>query len=224
MKIVLYDWPPSPFCIKVRAVLARKGIAYEKVPALSRLREITKRGGIGKVPALDIDGEFLVDSTDIARTLDARFADPPLVPPHPHERALCHALEDWSDEALYFIALWHHWHEPAGRKQAQRYFAKTILGRVLFWPYVASVERQLKGQGTGRKTAAHIARDMERNLDAIEDMLDGRDFLLGEGPRLCDYAVGGQLVYLMRAPKTRDVLASRPRTRAFLARMPEVRV
>lgn len=200
-KIVLYDWPPSPFCMKVRAVLARKGVAYERVPALSRVREVERRGGVGKVPALDVDGTMLVDSTDI-----------------------CHALEDWADEGLYFLGLWHHWHEPAGRAQARRYFAKTLLGRIMFRPYLSRIEGQLKGQGTGRKSDAHVRADMERSLDAIERMLDGREWLLGSGPNLCDFAVAAQLTYLARAPATREVLRDRTATQAFLKRLPEVRV
>jgi glutathione S-transferase len=223
-KLVLYDWAPSPFCIKVRAVLARKGVRYERVNALSKVREVKRRGGIGKAPALELDGVLHVDSTDIAHELEARFPEPPVLPQSPRERARCHALEDWADEALYFLGLWHHWHEPSGRAQAKRYFAKSMLGRVLFLPYVARIEGQLKGQGTGRKSDAHVRADLERDLDAIEAMLDGRDWLLESGPWLCDYAVASQLTYLLRAPATRDALATRPATQAFLARMPEVAV
>ena len=112
--IVLYDWGPSPFCMKVRAVLAHKGLPYTKVPAL------------------DVDGEFLVDSTDIAHELERRFPTTPILPAAARERALCHALEDWSDESLYFFGLYYHWHEPAGRRQAAAYFARTWLGRLAF--------------------------------------------------------------------------------------------
>lgn len=224
VKIALYDWPPSPFCMKVRAVLARKGLAYERLPALRHAREIARRGGVGKVPALALDGEFLVDSTDIAHALEARFPEPAVLPSEPRERALCHALEDWCDESLYFTGLYYHWHEPAGRAQARRYFAKTLLGRVMFPPYLLRVERQLRGHGVARKSPAHVRADLARNLDAIEALLAGREYLLGAGPYLCDYALASQLVYLARAPATREALADRPNARALLARLPEVRV
>jgi glutathione S-transferase len=224
VKIVLFDWAPSPFCMKVRAVLARKGLPYERVPALGRVREVRRRGGVGKAPALEIDGELHVDSTDIVYALEARAPTPSVLPEDTRERAMCHALEDWADEALYFLGLYFHWHEPQGRKQARRYFGRTALGRVLFWPYAARIERQLFGQGTGRKSEAHVRRDLERSLDAVEAMLEGRDYLLGDGPYLCDYAVASQLTYLTRAPATRTALAERPRTQALLARLPDVRM
>jgi glutathione S-transferase len=217
--IVLYDWAPSPFCMKVRAVLAHKQLAYTKVPALSRVREIYRRGRVGKVPALDVDGEFLVDSTDIAHELERRFPTPRLLPSDPRERALCHALEDWADESLYFFGLYYHWHEPAGRRQAAAYFARSWLGRLAFRPYLMRIERQLYGHGVARKSAAHIAADLDRNLDAVEALLAGRDFLLGDVPYLCDLALGGQLVYLLRAPATKEVLAGRPSSARFVERL-----
>lgn len=224
VKIALYDWPPSPFCMKVRAVLEYKGLAYERIPALSRIREVYRRGAVGKVPALDIDGEFHVDSTDIAHLLERRVPMPPILPVAARERALCHTFEDWSDESLYFFGLYYHWHEPQGRRRAAAYFAKTVLGRLSFRPFLARIERQLRGHGTARKSAAHVRADLERNLDVIETLLQGRAFLLGEGPYLCDFALAAQLTYLTRAPAVRDALRDRPESRAFLARLPQVRV
>lgn len=224
MKIALYDWPASPFCMKVRAVLERKALPYERLPALKHVRHVRSRGGVGKVPALEIDGEMLVDSTDIVYALEARVPEPAVIPSAPLLRARCHVLEDWSDEALYFFGLYHHWREPAGRRQAQRYFAKTLLGRVAFWPFAARVAAHSDGQGLGRKSYEHVRRDLARSLDAVEALLAEGDFLLGQGPLLCDYALASQLVYLTRAAATRGALEGRPRTLAFLARMPEVRM
>lgn len=216
---MLYDWPPSPFCRKVRAVLDRKGLPYERLPALQHVREIRRRGGIGKVPALSIDGEMLVDSTEIVHTLEERVPAPPVLPREPELRARCHVLEDWCDEALYFLGLYHHWRDPAGRRQTRRYFEKTLLGRFAFWPFQAKISAQLDGQGVGRKTAEHVRRDLDRSLDAVEVMLATSDYLLPEGPWLCDYALAAQLEYLTRAPATRGVLDARPSSAAFVARL-----
>lgn len=221
--VALYDWPPSPFCMKVRAVLEHKEVPYRRIPALSAVGEVYRRGKIGKVPALDVDGTFLVDSTDIALELERRFPAKPVLPASPRERALCHVLEDWSDESLYFFGLYYHWYEPAGRRRAQKYFAKTLVGRLAFRPYLARVVGQLRGHGTARKSAAHVRADLERNLDAVEALFDDdRPFLLGSSPYLCDFALASQLVYLTRAASTEHVLEARPRARALLARLPQV--
>jgi glutathione S-transferase len=218
-RIVLYDWPASPFCAKVRAVLERKGLEYERAPAIPNRRRIERRGGVGKVPALEIDGEFLVDSTDIVHHLERRFPSPAVMPAGPADRALCHALEDWTDESLYFFGLYFNWHEPAGRRATRGLVGRTLLGKLMFWPMLRRIERQLWGQGTGRKSPAHVRSDLERNLDAVEGLLGRGDYLLGAGPWLCDYALMSQLVYIGRAAALTDLYRSRPRISAFLERM-----
>lgn len=214
----LYDWPVSPFCHKVRAVLAHKGLAFERVPALQHRAEIKRRGKIGKVPALELDGEFLVDSTDIVHALERRFPATPVLPPDAAARARCHVIEDWCDESLYFLGLYFHWREPSGRRAAHELFSRTLLGRLSFWPIWLRINRQLDGQGTGRKSEAQIRTDLARHLDAIEAMLE-REWLLGDGPWLCDFSLMAQLVYLSRAAALSQAFADRPRINAFLARM-----
>jgi len=216
--VTLYDWAPSPFCRKVRAALEHKGIAHRRLPALEHVAEIRRRGGVGKVPALDLDGRFLVDSTDIVHALEERAPEPALLPREPRARALCHVLEDWADESLYFFGLYYHWHEPAGRRQVAAYFGRTWLGWLTFRPYLFRIERQLAGHGIARKSPAHVRADLERNLDALEGMLEGRAYLVDEAPRLCDLAVMAQLVYLARTPTWRDVLERRRLPGNFVAR------
>lgn len=78
MYLRLFDWGPSPFCIKVRAILDYKGLAYERVAVLGpgSLWELMRRSPVRKVPALDVDGCLVVDSTDIAHELGKRPANP----------------------------------------------------------------------------------------------------------------------------------------------------
>lgn len=223
MKIVLYDWAPSPFCLKVRALLEYKNIAYDRRPALGAMRRIRRRGGIGKVPALEIDGVFIVDSTDIAYELERRFPTPSTQPADPRERALCHVLEDWCDESLYFYGLYYHWQQAEGRNQTGAYFARSLTGRLAFHLLLPRMLRQIAGQGLGRKAEKQIRADLDRQLEAIEGLLGTSPFLLGDAPYLCDFALMSQLVYLQRAPAMRDVLKDRPAARGFLARLREVR-
>lgn len=220
MPLRLYDWKPSPFCMKVRLVLAHKGVPFEKVPVLAHLPELYRRGRVGKVPAIDIDGEFVEDSTDICHRLEQDHPSPPVIPADPRDRAACHLMEELCDESLYFFGLYYHWHEPDGRRRARAFFSRTLVGRVAFWPYLARIERQLTGHGLGRKPVERIRADLERNLDAFEVMLAGRDFLLGSGPYLCDFALVSQLAYLTLAPATQDVVAGRPNLARLMARCP----
>ena len=187
--------------MKVRAILDYKGVPYERVvPFGSTMVKLRRRGKTGKVPAIEIDGELIVDSTDIAYAIDEKFPDPPLLPTDARERGLCHALEDWADESLYFIGLYYRWFEAEGRKAIPAAFGKSVSGRVLYRYYLRMMLAQIRGQGTLRKTPEHVRSDLERHLDAIEGMLAARPYLLGDRPYLCDFALWGQLNYLNRTP------------------------
>lgn len=198
--VTFYDWPYSPFCMKVRAILDHKGVEYKSINPLGPAYGQLRRQGTGKVPALEIDGQFVTDSTDIAYALDERFPDPPLLPADPHQRGLCHAVEDWADESLYFIGLYYRWYEAEGRKPIAGVFGKTWRGRLTYLFYLRRILGQVRGQGTLRKTPEHVLRDLDRNVDAAEQLLSPGPFVFGDRPYLCDFALWGQLNYLARTP------------------------
>lgn len=215
MKVIFYDWPYSPFCMKVRAILEHKSIDYETVNPLAARGKL-KRSGTGKVPAVEIDGAFVTDSTDIAYALEDRFPDPPLLPDNVHERGLSHAIEDWADESLYFLGLYYRWFELEGRKPVAAVFGQSLKGQLAYRYYLRLILRQLKGQGTLRKSREHVRRDLERNLHAAENLLTPGPFALGQSPYLCDFALWGQLTYLARTPVGGASISKRPVIMSFL--------
>jgi len=224
VNVVLYDWGPSPFCLKVRAILEHKRIPYTRRGALGRpMLELRRRGRIGKVPALDLDGELICDSTDIAYALERREPEPAVLPADPRERALCHALEEWADESLYWIGIYFQWVDPAGLAMVPQAFGKGPLGKVAFEVYRRRIQRQVRGQGTARKPDAHVRRDLERQLDAAEGLLTPGPYLLGARPALCDFAVMSQLVYLSRTPVGKPRIEARPALGRYLAAMKGLR-
>lgn len=220
-RLVLYDWAVSPFSLKVRAALDHKGLAYVRVPIVRRANRLSvrRRGGVGKAPALEIDGRLHVDSTDICHEIERRFPDPPILPAAARERALCHAIEEWADESLYFIGLYYHWHDPEGRARVPEAFPRGLGGRLLFRFFLRRVLGQLRGQGTARKSPEHVRSDLARHLDALDALFADRPFALGDRPYLCDFALFGQLVYLGRSPVGGRSLAGRTAIEGFVSRM-----
>jgi glutathione S-transferase len=222
-QIVFYDWAPSPFCIKVRAILDYKKLTYKRVNPLGRaIFDLRRRGKTGKVPAVEIGGRLVVDSTDIAYELEKLFPEPPVLPGDAKARALCHALEDWCDESLYFSNLYYQWHEAEGRKNLSKAFGTSVVGRLFQARYSRVIRRQLKGQGTLRKTPEHVRADLERHVGAIEALLAPGPFLLGAKPYLCDFALLGQLIYLGRTPVGAKLLEGRAGIDAFRSAMKAV--
>ena len=223
MNVVMFDWGPSPFCLKVRAILDYKRIPYQRVNALGKpILDVRRRGKIGKLPALEIDGELVCDSTDIAYQLERRVPEPAILPQGPRERALCHALEEWADESIYFVGLYFQWIDPDGLAGVPQAF-RGAFGKVAFRVMLRRIRRQLLGQGTARKPDAHVRADLERHLDAAAGLLSPGPFLLGNAPALCDFALMAQLVYLSRTPVGKPKVEERPALTAYLAAMRALR-
>ena len=217
--ITFYDWPYSPFCMKVRAILDRKAFEYKSVNPLGSAYGKLRRRGTGKVPAVEIDGQFVTDSTDIAYALDERFPDPPLLPDDPHQRGLCHAVEDWADESLYFLGLYYRWYDAEGRKPIAGVFGRTWRGRLTYRFYLKRILGQVRGQGTLRKSPDHVRRNLDRNLNAAEQLLAPGPFVFGDEPYLCDFALWGQLNYLNRTPVGGKAIGKRKALVEFIERL-----
>jgi len=148
---------------------------------------------------------------------------PTILPADPRLQGLSHALEDWADEALYFLGLYFQWLEPRGKPMVRKAFGATPLGIAARLFYQRRIAAQLRGQGTGRKSAGHIASDLRRELAALTGMLAGQPFLLGAQPYLCDFAVNAQLVYMSRPPGSAEILGEYPVLAAYMERMKSLR-
>ena len=204
--------------MKVRAILEYKAIDFETAKPLAARGKLRRRG-TGKVPALEIAGAFITDSTDIAYALEERFPDPPVLPPTDLERGISHAIEEWADESLYFLGLYYRWYEPEGRRPVAAVFGNSLRGRLIYHHYLRLILRQLKGQGTLRKSPEHVRADLERGLDATASLLTPGPYALGAKPYLCDFALWGQLNYLSRTPVGGASIGKRPAIVQFIERL-----
>ena len=97
---VLWQLSTSIFSEKARWALEHKRIQYETKDLLpgahGLILKLRRRGGT--VPALDIDGRTVRDSTAIIAALEELRPDPPLYPDGGDARAEALALEDFFDE------------------------------------------------------------------------------------------------------------------------------
>lgn len=223
-ELLLYDWGPSPFCLKIRALLDWKGVPFRRRRVgLAEIFGLRRRGTTGKVPALELDGTLISDSTEIALAVDERWPEPPAVPRDGRKRAECMALEDWADEWLYWLGIYYQWQDPAGRRRVPAAFGRSVSGRATALVYARLIQQQLRGQGLGRKTEPQVRRDLERALDTVTGLLEPGPWLLGDGPYLCDFAVASQVLYVSRTPVGGPAVAARPRLAAYLEAMKTAR-
>src|SRR5689334_15456342 len=147
---LLYDLDDSPFCLKARVCLQLKGVPFRRVTVtVGRLRELRRLNPLGKVPVLVAGGDVVADSSRIARHLEARYAEPALVPAAPEARAYAALLEEWADEALYFIVGAFKWLNRENRAAALANTATEMAG-----PIVRPVVGRLLARRVRRRYAA----------------------------------------------------------------------
>lgn len=103
--IRLYQTQTSPYCHRVRIVLAEKGLDYQIVPIeLSKgdhkTAQFLRLNPIGKVPVLS-DEDFIVsESLVINEYLDEEYPYPELMPEAPQDRALVRLWTSFVDQKI----------------------------------------------------------------------------------------------------------------------------
>ena len=204
-KIVLHEWRISPFCNKVRQILAHKNLAYETVRYNGlEARRAASLTEVGKLPVIDLDGERIADSAAIAHALEARFPDPPLFPADPRDRARAHFWESWAGEALYPFEVYYRFAEPEARAKAldalcegRPGWERALLAAVLPGRY----RRKLREVGLGRMPVADVDARLKGHLDALVVLLEGAPWLAGAERCVADLAVAAQLQELIRTSR-----------------------
>ena len=222
-ELLLYDASDSPFCLKARICLQLKGVPFRRVPVtLGRLRELRRLNPLGQVPVLVQGTEVIVDSSRIARHLEARYPEPALIPRDPTARAYATLVEEWADEALYFIVAAFKWLNPVNRRAAVENTVSEMTGAALR-PLVGHllVRRERRRYAAWGHTAATLGAledRMRENVAALAGLLDGRPYLLGRRPMLADVATFAQLCWLGRYVERR-LLAETPAVQQWLERL-----
>jgi glutathione S-transferase len=201
----LYHVPLSPFCRKVRLVLAEKKIEVELLEERywDEAPEFLRRNPAGKVPILKIDDLTLTESVAICEYLEETVPTPALMPRGAEARAEVRRLVMWFDDK----------------------FHNEVTSNLLY----ERVNKKITGQGYPDSTNVKTgARKIKYHLDYMSWLLDQRRWLAGNDMSLADFAAAAHLSSLdyisdvdwNRSPQVRDWYAkikSRPAFRSVLA-------
>jgi len=205
---LLYDLTDSPFCMKARICLHVKGVPYRTVTVTAgRLRELRRLNPLGKVPVLVHGAEVIADSSAIARWAEDRYPDPALIPADPEARAYCLLVEEWADEALYFIVGAFKWLNPENRRTA---LANTVsdlatgaLRPLVGWAMARNIRRRYAAWGYTAAGLGALEARMRENLGVLAGLLRDRPYLLGRSATLADVAAFAQLSWMRRYAEAR---------------------
>ena len=221
--LTLHQYNLSPFNDKIQRMLNYKGIAFEeKFWLLGEQKKVKAFNPSGKLPALEHEGKFVCDSTDMAHYIEKTFPEPALLPADPAQRGLVHALEDWADESLYFYEMRWRFGTPGNAERNiprmvanEKPFVRWLLPKVL----PKGLQKILDTQGVGRKSIEQLEIDTERHIAAVAGMLEAGDFLVGQQLTLADLSVRIMFECLSDADQPAAILDRYPAVKAWMSRV-----
>lgn len=221
--LTLHQFHLSPYNEKLQRMLNYKGIAYsEKYWLLGDRKQVRALNPVGKLPAVEHDGNIVADSTDAAYYLEKQFPQRPLIPEEPALRGQVHVLEDWADESLYFYEMHLRFTTPGNSERNVRRMVEHE-GGFLRWllPKVVpgGIAKITANQGIGRKSLEQLLVDVERHVRAVDDLLTDADWLVGNRLTLADLAVFGMFHALQDADMAANVIAQLPRVGEWMNRI-----
>ena len=166
----LYHLPLSPFCRKIRLVLAEKKIEVELVEERpwERRMDFLRLNPAGQVPVLKIDDLVLADSGAIFEYLEETCPEPPLLPQDPAGRAEARRLAAWFDDKFHHEVTANLLYERVNKKLAKTGYPES---------------EQIKA-GT---------RNIKYHLDYIGWLIDHRRWLAGDMLTIADFAAAAHL-------------------------------
>jgi len=187
----LYQFQDSPFCHKVKIVMAEKNLTYDtvEVPRNDKT-ELIRVSGQEFVPVLVDDGNVLVDSTFISEYLENTYPEPRIYPQKEADKGLALMIEDWADEVLC-----------GTRRQAFFEFRKPA------------------GQMNPKIVDAAL-RMLNVHFSVLDRLLSDKKFLVGDAYSLADISVYVQINRYQDSMKM-EVPAEYKRVREWFSRVEE---
>jgi len=204
-KLTVYGTPVSVYVRIVRLLLEEAGATYDlKAVDIfngeNQSAEYLALNPFGKVPTLEVDGEFIYETTAITGYLDTVVADRKFSPSEALKSARMHQIMGIVDSHLYAPAI--------GSIAIERLIVPSQGGK--------TDEDKVKAGVAPVKTA----------LEAIESLTVGSPYLLGHELSIADFFLIPVFTYLSQTPEYQATIAQTPKLRTWwneVSQLPSVK-
>ena len=222
--------PASPYTRKMLAVLRHRRIPYKFL--INQSKHNLPKPKVGLIPIVYFRNskgqlEPAIDSTPIIRKLEVEYAGRSIIPKDPATAFLNYLLEDYGDEWLTKAMFHYRWAYPKDADMAGSILPFYQGGIAQSNQKIVALkkafsERQISRLGvvgSNETTKEVIEGSFLKFLTCLDNLLQSCPFLLGAGPRSCDFAFFGQLTQLAQFdPTPSDIIIKRfPRVHAWVS-------
>jgi glutathione S-transferase len=223
----LYALPASHPCAAIEAALQLKGLDYRRVdmiPVLAKPLQWRRFGGPTVPGVIFDDGERVLGSRSIIRSLEHRAPEPPLLPPDGRVRKRVEEAERWGDEVLQPLARRVIW--AALRRCTPAMMSFSARARLpvpaplarLSSPLVAAAASRLNG-ATDPEVRADLI-NLDYHLDRTDRWIES-GVLGGSQPNAADLQIGSSVALLLTLGDLADRIDARPVGRLARRLFPE---
>jgi glutathione S-transferase len=244
----LYVIPGSHACRSAMLMLEHKQVPYRRVevvtllhPLVARLRGFDAGGEtriaghrrppglriadrLATVPGLAHQDERISSNRQIARFLDERHPEPPLLPADPGRRAAVEQAEAWGNEVLQMsarrIMLAAARRDPAGMS---RVTADGRLGCLLYRHALTRrlvVPRISRGFATSQASERKLMAELPALLDRVDSWI-GEGVIGGAELNAADFMIAPSLALILYRPDVRPLFEGRPALRLVDRLLPD---
>jgi len=194
MSLILYQFPISHFCEKVRFSLDYKGIDYRVinlVPGL-HIKTITRLAPRSSVPVISHESRIIQGSATIVSYLDEIAPDKRLTPVDDEQHQAAIEWEQWLDSGVGIDVRRYCYHYLLpNRRIITNFFISgaSVKGRLfLLFGYGKLVKLMRKFMDINEATAAESLQRMQAALDRLANHYEKNDFLVGNAFSRADIA------------------------------------
>ncbi len=207
MSLVLYQFPISHFCEKVRWALDYKGLKYKTKNLLPGQHvKFTKKVAAGtSVPVLKHKGKYIQGSNNIITYLDDQFPDKKLTPVKPEDKQASIEWERYLDMELGVHVRRYVYHTLLKKRSPVIGFLTSggqfWVKPILWFKFGALAKGMRRFMDINEESAAKSRQHIQKALQRINDSAGKNKFLVGEYFSRADLTACALLAPLFMPPQ-----------------------